>query len=154
MSDSITIQNNNIMPLVDDLRQIINQARNRVAVNAELTLMYWHIGERINREVLGNERAEYGKQIVSAVSTQLQSEFGKKGFEPRSIWRMMQFAQEFPEFEIVSTVSAQFVQVPLAQVQEIPILQARLAKKRSQIWSENLIAVVSLMDLVSQSNRA
>ena len=58
MSDSRTIQNNNLMPLVDDLRQIINQARNRVAanVNAELTLMYWHIGELINREVLGNER--------------------------------------------------------------------------------------------------
>jgi predicted nuclease of restriction endonuclease-like (RecB) superfamily len=69
--------------------------------------MYWHIGERINREILGNKRAAYGKQIVSAVSTQLQLEFGKKGFEPRSIWRMMQFAQEFPEFEIVSTVSAQ-----------------------------------------------
>ena len=74
MADSITIQNNNIMPLVDDLRQIINQTRSRVAVNvnAELTLMYWHIGERINREVLGNERAEYGKQIVATVSRQLQ----------------------------------------------------------------------------------
>ena len=73
MADSITIQNNNIMPLVDDLRQIINQTRNRVAVNvnAELTLMYWHIGERINREVLGNERAEYGKQIVAQLATQL-----------------------------------------------------------------------------------
>ena len=58
------------MPLVDDLRQIINQTRNRVAVNvnAELTLMYWHIGERINREVLGNERAEYGKQIVATIT--------------------------------------------------------------------------------------
>lgn len=109
MADSITIQNNNIMPLVDDLRQIINHARSRVAVNvnAELTLMYWHIGERINREVLGNERAEYGKRIVSAVSTQLQLEFGSKGFEPRSIWRMMQFAQEFPELKIVSEVSTQ-----------------------------------------------
>ncbi len=109
MADSITIQNNNIMPLVDDLRQIINQTRSRVAVNvnAELTLMYWHIGERINREVLGNERAEYGKRIVSAVSTQLQLEFGSKGFEPRSIWRMMQFAQEFPELKIVSAVSTQ-----------------------------------------------
>lgn len=72
------------MPLVDDLRQIINQTRNRVAinVNAEFTLMYWHIGERINREVLGNERAEYGKQIVSAVSTQLQEEFDDESFEP------------------------------------------------------------------------
>lgn len=56
--------------LVEDLRQIIEQARGRVAatVNSELTMMYWHIGERINREVLGNQRAEYGKQIVATVS--------------------------------------------------------------------------------------
>ena len=93
--------------LIQDLRQIIEQARGHVAATAnyELTMMYWHIGERINREVLGNERADYGKQIVSAVSTQLQAEYGKKGLEPRSIWRMMQFAQEFPDLEIVSAVS-------------------------------------------------
>ena len=80
--------------LIQDLRQIIEQARGRVAATAnyELTMMYWHIGERINREVLGNERADYGKQIVSAVSTQLQAEYGKKGLEPRSIWRMMRIS--------------------------------------------------------------
>ena len=72
--------------LIQDLRQIIEQARGRVAAtpNYELTMMYWHIGERINREVLDNQRAEYGKQIVSAVSTQLQAEYGKKGLEPRT----------------------------------------------------------------------
>ena len=57
-----------IMPtqsLMQDLQQIIEQARGRVAASANytLTMMYWHIGERINREVLGNQRAEYGKQI-------------------------------------------------------------------------------------------
>ena len=95
--------------LIQDLRQIIEQARGQVAATANYaqTMMYWHIGERINREVLGNQRAEYGKQIVSAVSTQLQAEYGKKGFEPRSIWRMMQFAQEFPDEQIVATVSTQ-----------------------------------------------
>ena len=101
------IQQYNTQSLIQDLRQIIEQARGQVAATAnyELTMMYWHIGERINREVLGNQRAEYGKQIVSAVSTQLQAEYGKKGLEPRSIWRMMQFAQEFPDVEIVSAVS-------------------------------------------------
>ncbi len=95
--------------LIKDLRQIIDQARGHVAATAnyELTIMYWHIGDRINREVLGNQRAEYGKQIVSAVSSQLQAEYGHKGFEPRSIWRMMQFAQSFPDFRIVSAVSTQ-----------------------------------------------
>ncbi|MBO4581257.1 MAG: hypothetical protein J5701_03105 [Bacteroidales bacterium] len=92
--------------LVEDLRQIIEQARGRVAatVNSELTMMYWHIGERINREVLGNQRAEYGKQIVATVSRQLQEEYGKKGFEERTIRRMMQFAEIFPDFQIVSTL--------------------------------------------------
>lgn len=95
--------------LMQDLHQIIDQARGHVAATANyaLTTMYWHIGERINREVLRNERAEYGKQIVSQVATQLQEEYGKKGFEPRSIWRMMQFAQYFPDFKIVSAVSTQ-----------------------------------------------
>ena len=97
------------MPLVEDLRQIINQTRSRVAVNvnAELTLMYWHIGERINREVLGNERATYGKQIVAQVARQLQEEFGAKGFDEKSIRRMMQFAACFPDFQIVATLSQQ-----------------------------------------------
>ena len=51
--------------LMNDLRQIIDEARIHVAstANYELTMMYWHIGERINRDVLGNERAEYGKQM-------------------------------------------------------------------------------------------
>ena len=90
--------------LIQDLRQIIEQARGHVAATAnyELTMMYWHIGERINHEVLGNQRAEYGKQIVATVSRQLQAEFGKKGFEERTIRRMMQFAQMFPDIQIVS----------------------------------------------------
>ena len=41
-------------------------------------------------------------KIVSAVSTQLQEEYGKKGFVEKSIRRMMQFAKEFPDFQIVS----------------------------------------------------
>jgi predicted nuclease of restriction endonuclease-like (RecB) superfamily len=103
------IQQYNTQSLIQDLRQIIEQARGQVAATANYaqTMMYWHIGERINREVLGNQRAEYGKQIVSQVSTQLQAEFGKKGFEPRSIWRMMQFAQYFPDSKIVSAASTQ-----------------------------------------------
>ena len=92
--------------LLQDLQSIIDGARGRVAATAnyELTMMYWHIGERINREVLGNQRAEYGKQIVSAVATQLQEMYGGKGFEERTIRRMMQFAQVFPNFQIVSTL--------------------------------------------------
>ena len=71
--------------LMTDLRQIIDEARMHVAytANYELTMMYWHIGERINRVVLGNERATYGKQIVPQVATQLQNIYGHKGKERR-----------------------------------------------------------------------
>ena len=71
--------------LMTDLRQIIDEARIHVAstANYELTMMFWHIGERINRDVLGNERATYGKQIVPQVATQLQNIYGHKGKERR-----------------------------------------------------------------------
>ena len=90
--------------LILDLRQIIEQARNHIAATAnyELTMMYWHIGERINRDILDKKRAEYGKQIIESLSQQLQVEYGKKGFETRNIRRMMQFATLFPEEQIVS----------------------------------------------------
>ena len=69
--------------------------------------MYWHIGERINHEVLGNQRAEYGKQIVASVSRQLQQEYNIKGFDEKNIRRMMQFTSLFPDSQIVATVSRQ-----------------------------------------------
>ena len=70
------IQQYKTQSLIQDLRQIIEQARGQVAATANYaqTMMYWHIGERINREVLGNQRAEYGKKIVATVSRQLQEE--------------------------------------------------------------------------------
>ena len=104
MKKEVTLQES----LITDLRTLINEARNKVAliVNTEITLLYWHIGKRINEEVLGNQRAEYGKQIVSTVSRQLTEGYGK-GFNEKSLRRMMQFAELFPDFQIVSTLSRQ-----------------------------------------------
>ena len=95
--------------LIQDLRQIVEQARGQVAATANYaqTMMYWHIGERINREVLDNQRAEYGKQIVATVARQLQEEFGRKGFDEKSIRRMMQFATLFPDSQIVAPLARQ-----------------------------------------------
>lgn len=105
MADIETVTQKGLVPteLIKDLRQIIDSARSHVAATAnyELTAMYWNIGNRINRDMLNKERAEYGKQIVSQVATELQQEYGK-GFEERTIRRMMQFAQMFPDFQIVS----------------------------------------------------
>jgi len=94
--------------LVSELRDLIHQTRSNVArtVNSALVQLYWEIGTRIRSEVLKNERAEYGKQICSTLSHQLVAEFGR-GFGKRSLFRMVQFSEYFPEFQIVSALSAQ-----------------------------------------------
>lgn len=104
MKKEVTLQES----LITDLRTLINEARNKVAliVNTEITLLYWHIGKRINEEVLDNQRAEYGKQIVSTVSRQLTEEYGK-GFNEKNLRRMMQFAELFPDFQIVAPLARQ-----------------------------------------------
>ena len=95
--------------LLQDLRQIIEQARGHVATTANyaLSMMYWHIGERINHEVLDNQRAEYGKQIVATVARQLREEYGSKGFDEKNIRRMMQFANLFPDEQNVARTARQ-----------------------------------------------
>lgn len=109
MEKEMTKTSNASIDLVKDLRKIIDSTRQRVAVgvNAELTIMYWNIGERINRDVLGNQRAEYGRRIVSKVAEQLQETYGSKGFDEKSIRRMMQFAQTFPSLNIVAPLARQ-----------------------------------------------
>lgn len=59
--------------LFSDIRQIIEEGRNLISqtVNVGLTLAYWSIGKRIRQDVLDNQRAEYGQQIVSTLSRQL-----------------------------------------------------------------------------------
>jgi hypothetical protein len=91
--------------LLNEIRSLIEDARRQTAaaVNVGLTAVYWRIGNRILREVLGNERATYGEQIVATLSRQLVSEFGR-GFEEKNLRRMMQFAEAFPDEAIVATL--------------------------------------------------
>jgi len=91
-----------------EIRQMIETTRAAVVqtINSGLTVLYWNIGRRINEEILNNERAAYGKQIVEALSAELVTRFGKS-FELRNLRRMMQFAEVFPDFEFVSSVSTQ-----------------------------------------------
>src|SRR5437868_4239823 len=95
-------------PLLADLRELILSARDQVAqaVNAGLTMLYWHIGERIRKDILKDKRAEYGKEIVTTVGRQLEAEFGR-GFSRRNLFNMVRFAEVFPELRIVQALTAQ-----------------------------------------------
>jgi len=95
--------------LYKDISKLVEEARAYVAgtANQAITLLYWKIGARINSDLLDGKRAAYGQQIVSELATQLQQNFGKRGFEPRNIHRMMQFAALFPDFQIMSEAATQ-----------------------------------------------
>jgi predicted nuclease of restriction endonuclease-like (RecB) superfamily len=97
-----------VIPLLTDLRRLIDDARRSaaIAVNAGLTLMYWRIGNRIRNEVLQGERAGYGDQIVTTLSRQLSTEYGRS-FSEKNLRHMLRFAEAFPDEEIVSALRRQ-----------------------------------------------
>ena len=94
--------------IVEDIRGLIESTRGRVAagVNAELTLLYWRIGKRIQEEILKEKRAEYGAQIVITLAQQLVTEYGE-GFSDKNLRHMIRFAETFPDTQIVSALSRQ-----------------------------------------------
>jgi predicted nuclease of restriction endonuclease-like (RecB) superfamily len=94
--------------LLVEIRALIESARMGVAqtVNAGLTTLYWNVGARLGREVLGGKRADYGEQIVSAVGRQLSREFGE-GFSEKNLRHMMRFSEAFSNEKIVSALRRQ-----------------------------------------------
>lgn len=98
----------NITGLVSEISHLITESQHNVAVtvNAEITMLYWHVGKRINDEVLHNSRAEYGKQVVKTLAEQLTLEFGS-GWKEKHLRMCMNFADNFPDKSIVYTVCRQ-----------------------------------------------
>lgn len=96
--------------LFSDVKKMIDSAKQKVAteVNSTMSALYWEIGNRINQDLLKNERAGYGKQTVSTLASQLQSEYGINSFSEKNLRRMMQFANVFPNRKIVVSVIRQF----------------------------------------------
>lgn len=95
-------------PLLSEVRAMILQAREGVAraVDSGLTVLYWNVGHRIRQDILKEKRAVYGGQIVAALGRQLEMEFGR-GFGEKNLHRIVQFAEVFPDPEIVSALRTQ-----------------------------------------------
>ena len=90
-----------------EIKQIIKSAKQRsaVAVNSELTQLYWQVGNRISKEVLKGERAEYGKNVIEKLAKELTREFGK-GWSKKQLHHCLRFAETFQDKQIVQAVSA------------------------------------------------
>ena len=102
------LDKSNNLDLVKEISLYIEESKQQLAitVNATLSLLYWQIGKRINEEILQNQRAEYGKEIVSALSEQLTIDYGS-GWSKRQLHHCIRFAEVFPDFEIVHTLCSQ-----------------------------------------------
>ncbi len=91
--------------LLLEVKQLIEQGKQQVAVsvNTTMSMLYWQIGKRINDDILQNQRAEYGKQIIPTLSRHLTQEYGN-GWGEKHLRQCMQFAQAFPDEQIVYTL--------------------------------------------------
>jgi len=111
---------NEISALIEQSRRTIYKQSNSISV-----LLFWRIGKCINDDILENKRAEYGKQIVSQLATQLTEKYGRS-FEVRNLRRMMQFSEQFSDFEIVSQVATQLSWSHFIEILPLKTHEARL----------------------------
>lgn len=92
--------------LFQELAQLIDQSNRHLvsAINNTLSMLFWQVGNTINAHILQHKRADYGQQIVVTLSRQLVEEYGNS-FEEKNLRRMMQFAEQFPDIEMVGSLS-------------------------------------------------
>lgn len=90
------------------LKRLIDGARQRAvaAVNSELTLLYWSVGQRIHAHVLAGRRAEYGQEVLPKLALQLVRDYGQS-FSEKNLRRMVQFASQFGDENIVVSLVRQ-----------------------------------------------
>lgn len=130
--------------LLSDIRQLIESAKSRVAatVNSTMTIMYWHIGDRINRELLGNERATYGKQIIANLSRRLTEQYGGNQFSEKNLNRMRLFAERFKDLSIWTPLVSKLPWSHFLQVMSVDGDLARnfyLTMAADQRWSKRTL---------------
>jgi len=100
------IQKSEYQELLSDLISLIEKTKLNVIsyANSSLTILFWHVGNRVLTKTLQNKRADYGKQIVVTLSRELVERFGNN-YEERNLRRMIQFAEQYSDFEKVVTLS-------------------------------------------------
>lgn len=91
---------------------ILDQARSKVVttINNQMVLAYWGIGrELVNHIQGGEERAEYGEQVIQTLSQQLTQKYGK-GFSVTNLryFRLFYLTYSDRKPEIHHTVCDEF----------------------------------------------
>ena len=118
--DVVIIDYNEYQQWFQHLCEEIDRQRLKAVMqlNAATLQHYWWLGN----DIISKQKEQgWGAKVIDQLSYDLQKRYGNdSGYSIRNLKYMRQFADEYPDFP--------FVQVPLAQLQERPYLQARLAK--------------------------
>lgn len=112
---------------MNEIADLIHASKQRMAVsvNAELTLLYWHIGQRINQHILSGERASYGQEIIRSLAKNLTQQFGK-GWSRTQLAYCVKFAETFADVEIVHALRGQLSWTHFKTlIQELNMLRER-----------------------------
>lgn len=107
-----------------DIEYLIDTAKLHTALNVNVgTLtLYWNIGKSILQK---QEQEGWGKQVIEQLSKDLISRYpDDRGYSVRNLRYMKRFASAYPDFPIL--------QVPLAELRKLPILQATLAELENE----------------------
>jgi hypothetical protein len=107
--------------------QIIEKRKHSAALtaNGHIVLMFWEIGQYINSVILGTSRAEYGKKILSTVSTKLVETYGN-AFVEANLYRMKRFATVFADVNSIADFIPFLSWSHFCEIMRIKDPQARL----------------------------
>lgn len=97
-NNSMIIKYQNTDNVLEDVCSIIESARDYAykSVNIALVERNWLIGYRIAEEELkGNDRADYGLEIIKKLSKELTKQYGK-GYDSRNLYYFLNFYKLFP----------------------------------------------------------
>ena len=95
------IENTNYKVLLADIKNAIQQARQRVAVavNTEMILLYWETGKMIAQR---QQEEGWSSKVIPRLAIDLKNEFSDlKGFSERNLGYMLRFALEYAEDPIL-----------------------------------------------------
>lgn len=140
-NNSMIIKYQNTDNVLKDVCSIIESARKYAyqSVNIALVERNWFIGYRIAEEELkGENRADYGTEILKKLSKELKKEYGK-GFELRNLYYFLQFYKTFPN--ILHSVNAKSNILSwthyktLLQVEDVKAREWYAEETAKQTWS-------------------
>ena len=141
-NNSMIIKYQSTDNVIEDICSIIESARKYAyqSVNVALVERNWYIGYRIAQEELkGEDRADYGTEILKKLSKELKKEYGK-GFELRNLYYFLQFYKTFPN--ILHSVNAKSNMLlswthykALLQVEDIKAREWYAKETAEQTWS-------------------